>query len=532
MVGRSRSVRAGRSLRRAAVIAGSALASLLPVSPGTATGAPGTEAGGSEAPGICSSRFLAYEGVENLPKGKRLAARERAEERAFLDLAQQAFATGSYQRRIEVERRVRGESAGRKDWTFDEDIRLVEAGRKYYGVNEQLHGGTWHSDGEDGTLTVWYCLPAARFDAARAALLREREADVGRIRARLAELERGVTRDELAWATGEMSSLLGDIQSRVMETEPYTSPLTGEEKSFRGWLAQWRSEIQRGSDYAMQLIEEASRKVKEGHLSIAESLLDDAVEADPTNPRARQVRLEIDDRRAEWALLLKSALDKATVGKFAAAQRDLERAGQIDADDAVRLRSTTREVEGRKTEYLHNNPRLRGDVYLALGGLGADVGGASDAWESATAGIANPSVLTTVGLSCRVRLGRIGQWIASGGYGFSDFVGDAGEPAGDSVYHYGELLTGLGIRTIRTASRPVSFVALGGITREFVTIDVSAPGMESSDARTGSFARIGAEWGIFTFYVQQGFGFSDPDDPEESLVRWHNGTQFAIAFVF
>ncbi len=481
-----------------------------------------------EEPEVCSSRFTAYGGDTKLPKGQRLAERERAEERAFLELAQQAFATGSYHERVEIERRVTGDSAHPDDWAFDEDTRLVQAGRKYYGVNELLHGGTYHREGDDSTLSVWYCLPAERFEAARAALRRERDADVARIRARLRGLEQGVTRDELAWATEEMSSLLGEVQSRVMETETYVSPLTGEEKTFRGWLTQWRSEVQRGSDYAMQIIEEASRKVKEGHLSVADGLLDEAVDADPTNPRARQVRLEIEDRRKERAALMKSAIDKAAVGKFAAAQRDLDRAEQIDADDARRLHAAAQEVQSRKTEFFFNNPRARGDVYVAFGGLGADVGGASQAYESATADFANPTTLTTVGLSCRVRLGRYGQFIGSGGLGFSDFTGAADNSA-DNIYHYGELLAGVGLRTIRTSKQSVSFVALGGVTREFVSIDVSAPGLDSSDARTGSFARIGAEWKVFSFYLQQGFGFTDPGDPEESLVRWHNGTQFAVA---
>ena len=485
-----------------------------------------------ESPEVCSSRFSAYGGDPKLPKGQRLAERERAEERAFLDLAQQAFATGSYHERMEIERRVQGDSAHHDDWAFDEDTRLVQAGRKYYGVNELLHGGTYRRDGDDSTLAVRYCLPAERFEAARTELRRERDADVDRMRARFGALERGVTRDDLAWATEEMSSLLGEVQSRVMETETYVSPLTGEEKSFRGWLGQWRTEVQRGSDYAMQIIEEASRKVKEGHLSIADGLLDEAVEADPTNPRARQVRLEIEDRRKERAALLKSALDNATVGKFAAAQRDLDRAEQIDADDAGRLHSTAQAVQGRKTEFFYNNPRARGDLYLAFGGLGADVDAASQAYESATAEFANPAPLTTVGLSCRVRLGRFGQFVGSGGYGFSDFTGGADDTGTDSFYHYGELLAGLGIRTIRTSTRPVSFVALGGVTREFVSIDVSAPGLEVSDARTGSFARLGAEWKMFTFYMQQGFGFTDPGDPEDSLVRWHNGTQFAVAISY
>lgn len=507
---------------KAAALTYSVVAAVLSFSPAVA---------GEEAE-VCSSRFLAYEGDAKVPKGQRLAGRERAEDRAFLDLAQQAFATGSYHERIEVERQVVGDSARPADWIFDEDIRLVQAGRKYYGVNDLLHGGTYHSDGDNIRLSIWYCLPAERFDKAREELRRERAEDVGRIRGRLGELEMRVTRDELAWATEEMSSLLGEIQSRVMETEIYTSPLTGEEKSFRGWLAQWRAEVQRRSDYAMQLIEEASRKVKEGHLSIADGLLDEAVEADPTNPRARQVRLQIEDRRTERSRLLKEALDKAAVGKFSAAKKDLERAEQIDADDPARLHAATRAVESRKTEYLYNNPRVRGDFYLALGGLGADVGGASEAYETATAGITYPNILTTLGLSCRVRLGRYGLFVGSGGYGFSNFTGNAAASGSDGFYHYAEVLAGLGIRTIRTESRPVSFVALGGVTQEYVSIDVNAPGLESSDSRAGTFARLAVEWKVFTLYVQQAFGFTDPGDPEDSLVRWHNGTQFGMAIIF
>jgi hypothetical protein len=272
--------------------------------------------------------------------------------------------------------------------------------------------------------------------------------------------------------------------------------------------------------------------VKEGHLSIADGLLDEAVESDPTNPRARQVRLQIEDRRTERAVLLKEALDKAALGKFSAAQRDLDRAEQIDADDPARLHAATRAVERKKTEYLHNNPRVRGDFYLTLGSLGADVGGASEAYDTATAGITDPNVLTTLGLSCRVRLGRYGLFVGSGGYGFSNFTGTAAVSDGDGFYHYAELLAGLGIRTTRTEKRPVSFSALGGLTQEYVSIDVNAPGLEASDSRAGAFARLAVEWKVFTLYVQQAFGFTDPGDHEDSLVRWHNGTQFGIAIIF
>ena len=523
--------RAGAVARGVVCAALLVFAARLPSFAAAAAAAPAAEPDAEPAE-VCSSKFVAFEGEKKVPKRQRLAARERAEDRAFLDLAQQAFAAGSYREQMEIERQVRGDSDRPDDGVYDEDIRLVQAGRRHYGVNDLLHGGTYHSEGDSSRLSVWYCLPAGRFATARADLRRERAEDVRRIASRMGELESAVARDELAWAAEEMSSLLGEIQSRVMETETYTSPLTGEEKSFRGWLAQWRSEVQRGTDYAMQLIEEASRKVKDGHLSVAEGLLDEAVEADPTNPRARQVRMQIEDRRAERAALLKSALDKAAVGRFAAAQSDLEKAEQIDADEARRLQVARRAVEDKKAEYLADNPRVSGDFYVAFGGLGADVDGASATYEATTAGVSNPNVLTTLGLSCRVGLGRHGLFMASAGYGFSSFSETAVGSTDASYYHYGELLGGLGFRTIRTARRPVRFVALGGVTQEFVSIDVSAPGLESSDSRGGKFARLAVEWRMFSVYLQQGFGFADQGDPEGSLVRWHDGTQFGLAIVF
>jgi hypothetical protein len=478
---------------------------------------------GAEAE-VCSGRFLAYSADRKVPKDQRLAGRERAENRAFLDLAQQAFASGAYHERIEVERHIEGDSTHPDSEGFDEDIRLVQAGRKYYGVNDRLLGGTYHDEGDDRTLTVWYCLPADRFATAQTELRRARDADVARMRERLAALEQGLARDELDWAAQEMSALLGETTARVMETETYTSPLTGQEKTFRGWLAEWRTEIQRGTDYAMQIIEEAGRKVKEGHLAVADGLLDDAVKADPTNPRARQIRLHIEDLRVERSVLLQGAVDKARVGKIAAARSDLEEAGRMDVDDPRPLLLATQAVETKATEFLFHNPRVAGDVYLTVPGLGADVDGSASAYESATGNDASPDPLLTIGLSCRVRLGRLGLFVGSGGYGFSDF--------GDGRYKYDELLAGFGVRTIRTARRHASFVALGGFTREHASIDVSVPGLDSSASKNGGFARAAVEWRHFSIGVQQGFGFGGDGGSGGSLIKWHDGTQLGLAFIF
>jgi hypothetical protein len=481
---------------------------------------------------VCSSRFVAYQADTKVPKKQRQSDRERAEDRAFLDLAQQAFASGTYHERMEVERQVHGDSDHPGDQAYDEEVRLVQAGRKYYGVNELLHGGTYRTEGDSSALTVWYCLPTERFDSARAELLRARAADVGRIRDRLAGLERGLARDDLDWAAGEMSALLGEVQSRVMETETYTSPLTGNEKTFRGWLVQWRSEIQRGTDYAMQLLEEANDKVKEGHLKAAGGLLDEAEKADPTNPRARQLRLEIEDLRARRAALLKGAADKAALGKIAGARSDLDEAERIDLDDQAPLLAAREAVERRSRQFLAHNPRVAGDVSLAFGGLGADVEGSADAFETATGNGAHPDLLLTLGLGVRVRLGRYGMFLGSGGYGYSDFKADSGGTSGDGSYKYDELSAGLGFRTIRTERRHASFVALGGVTREHVSIGVDVPGFETSDARRGEFARFAVEWRRFSMFVQHGFGFGGGQDSGSSLVRWHDGTQFGLAFIY
>jgi hypothetical protein len=494
-------------------------------------GAAGTEPGSADTE-VCSGRFLAYSSDGKVTKDQHLAGRKQAEDRAFLDLAQQAFASGKYYERIEVERNVNGDSSHPDMEGFDEDIRLVQAGREYYSVNDLLHGGTYKSDGDNHTLTVWYCLAADRFAAARAELRRERDADVARMRARLGALEQGLARDELDWAAQEMSALLGEMTSRVMETETYTSPLTGEEKTFRGWLAQWRSETQRGTDYAMQIVEEAARKVKDGHLTAAEGLLDDAVRADPTNPRVRQIRLHIEDLRAQRAALLKGAADKAAVGKIAGARSDLDAAGRIDVDDPKPLGAAGLVIESKSREFQSYNPRVTGAFYLSFWGLGADVDGSAVAYESATNNSANPDPLLTLGLSCRVRLGRYGLFVGSGGYGFSKFRADSGGSNGDGDYKYDEVLAGFGVRTIRTARRHASFVALGGVTHEHASMDASVPGLESSDSRNGGFASLAVEWRRLSIYVQQGFGFDDEGGSGRSLVKWHDGTQLGLAFIF
>lgn len=481
---------------------------------------------------VCSGRFLAYSSDKRVSKDQRLAGRAQAENQAFLDLAHQAFASGTYFERIEVERNVKGDSSHPDAGGFDEDLRLVQAGREYYGVNDLLHGGTYKTEGDNHTLTVWYCLPADRFATAQAELRRARQADVTRMRARLGALEQGLARDEMDWAAQEMSALLGEMTSRVMETETYTSPLTGEEKTFRGWLARWRSEVQRGTDYAMQIIEEAARKVKEGHLAAAGELLDDAVKADATNPRARQLRLHIDDLRAERGVLLQGAAHKAAVGKIAAARGDLEEAGRIDVDDPGPVREARQAVELKSRDFQFHNPRVAGTLSLALWDLGADLDGSAAAYESATGIDADPDPLVTLGLGCRVRLGRYGLFEGSGGYGFSHFGAASGGSTGSGDFKYDELLAGFGVRTIRTARRHTSFVALGGVTHEHASIDVSAPGLASSDSRNGGFAKLAVEWKALSVYIQQGIGFGGEGGSGSSLVTWHNGTQLGLAFVF
>jgi hypothetical protein len=504
---------------------------LLASSAAAGADATGTAPGAADAE-VCSGRFLAYSSDKKVAKDRRLSGRAEAENQAFLDLAHRAFASGTYYERIEVERSVKGDSTHPEAGGFDEDLRLVQAGREYYGVNDLLHGGTYDSEGDDRTLTVWYCLPAERFATAQADLRRARQADVARMRARLGALEQGLARDEMDWAAQEMSALLGEMTSRVMETETYTSPLTGEEKTFRGWLAQWRSEVQRGTDYAMQIIEEAAGKVKEGHLAAAGELLDDAVHADATNPRARQLRLHVEDLRAERGALLQGAAHKAAVGKIAEARSDLEEAARIDVDDPGPVREARQAVEQKSKDFQFHNPRVAGTVYLALWGLGADLDGSAAAYESATGHDADPDPLLTLGLGCRVRLGRYGLFEGSGGYGFSRFGAESGGSTGGGDYKHDELLAGFGVRTIRTARRHASFVALGGVAHEHASLDLSAPGLESSDSRHGGFAKLAVEWKALSVYIQQGIGFGGEGGSGSSLVKWHNGTQLGLAFVF
>ncbi len=480
----------------------------------------------------CGKKVEAYRSAKKVPKGDRKREIVRAEQESFDDLARRAFSVAIGRIEYETRRDVAGTSGEESRDGYTEEVRLSRVWRQFYKIDETLYGGTYQRDGDEKRMTVEYCVPRSAFERAQDRLRKERESDVEEARRRLTQVERAIAVGDLEWSRRQILNLIADVQHRVMDAEIYRSAVYGEQKTFWEVLVQWRDEIGRGADFAQQLLLEAQRAIDEGHLTLAEGLIEEARDVDAMNVRARQMRTDIADRREMRREILVRAETQARAGRFTAANASLEKARAIDSDDQDALSTAASTIAQLQAEFKYYNPRLSGDFSMGLGSLGVDPDYSAAIYEQAIGSSVGGGSPLHFGFGGQLRIGRYWLWRFSGAFDFTSFTDANGNVMGDGdSVDIMELATGLGFRTLTNAKRRTSFSIVAGAAVEYVSVEASKAQISDSDSRTGTFVRVALGFHMVSFYVEQGFWFSD-DSTVRSNIGWVDSTRFGVGIVF
>lgn len=406
----------------------------------------------------------------------------------------------------------------------------LEALRYRYRVDERLAEGTFYADGNKLEKEIRYCVPRDVFRQVRADLKQKRREKAEALQRRFAQIERNIDAGELDAASRELSSLKIDVASEELELTPYESVLTERSRPFYVWLFEWGDVVTVGPEYVRAMTDRATELIELGQLEEADRYVVEALKADPENQEAHTLRAEIQDRRNSRVALLDEAEKLAGKGRFGAARRKLEEAGEINSDDPVPLESTIGTVDAMHAEYLQFNRPTTVSLYMAAGSLGADVGGIEDKVLDDTGFASDGTMVLNFGATGGFRIGRFAMASASGSWGLSQ--DDARFIGGESVdlFELIQLSASAGYRSPRNAKRKISFQVTGGPVWESVKVNTALPStLGTSDSQLAFFVRVTAEWPTASFFIQHGLGF---DDSPGTVVAWSNKLQVGAAVVF
>jgi len=412
-----------------------------------------------------------------------------------------------------------------------EDQLLVETGRRYFKVTEKIRGGRFEYSGDKHRMNVRYCLSEGRFEDARTDLVAEHERFVRHLRGQFRELEVAIQNGEMTYAGRLFPGLKGDVNSAAVGFETYTSGATGETRTFRAWLNWWSSEVRAGRTYASYCTEKALVLMDSGHLRQAEQYLAEAIESDRHHVRAFQLKERVQQLRRERSVLLREAEEFATVGRFSAANANIDKARAIDSDDSTSFQKTEDRIKVLQVRYGEYNPRWNVGIGLISNTMGVDVdstGRSLFSVKTGTEGLdsGKPYFL---GLETRVRLGRHFQVWGSGAYGTSGYSYHGWRVGSMQVKSFS---VGLGFRTVRRERRPFSLQVGAGMAQESVVVGTGEALVElARESRTAPFVRVAIEGRRLSLFVQHGFGF---EDVEENLgpIEWSDSYQIGLTFSF
>lgn len=470
----------------------------------------------------CSGTFTAYDSSHSVPKSERKAGRAKACSDARNDLAMLAWQAGIA---LTLGQRV-------DTGTIDERTRF-ESARYMYRLNEDLAGGTCYDidGGDKKQLKVKYCVPPDRFRRAQAQFKLDRQEEIDSTRQQFREIERAIAVDQsFDYAAARLTDLVPEVEGRVLGGESYTSPLTNETLSFDQWIRRWNGELGESANYAGYLVRKASENIDAGHLGRASSQLDEALRAKPHDIRALQERDQIEGLRARRREILDRAAAYAASGRFAAANRSLEKAMAIDSDDAASLEQTATTIASSRASFKELNPRWTFDIGFTLGSLGLDTSGTADAVTQASGvpvGFGFPFGLDVGG---GLRFGRFGRVFLEYGYQFSALSG-SGTGADAPSLDTGNLSVGVEFRNVRSRPRRPVVLAGGGFRLINASLNkVSAGTFPGSDSATGAFIRVGVEFSMGVLYLEQGLNFSSSSSSDPSVFQWSNGTELSVRF--
>lgn len=464
---------------------------------------------------------------------QKKAARERlileAKQQALHSLAQRAWSRAVG---LELETRSARVAGGKGSPVVTEDLTVIETLRIKYQVDELLQGYDYRiEEPAKHNVRVTYCVPLEVFEEAKRKLKEQREESVQAFRDRFAALDDAMHRRDFDYAVSALPTLKIEVENEVLSLTNYVSKRDGKTQTFRAWLLEWDGALDKGTGWARYLVGEAGRSIVDGHLGRAEQYLDQAAQADRMNPAIHNMRRTIETRRAERRDVLARAEELAAVGRFSAADAAVSEAERMDLDDPRTILQSRRRIEARRVEYLAYNPRLSGVFSFTVGSLGADVESSGDLVREATGLEVSGGFPLSFGAAAQMRVGRVFLITAGGSYG-STFGDPSNYSSGEDYIDLYQLSTGVGFATPRTARRSWSIQMQGGWAWESVDAAANVPDMDTSDSRTGLFARIGVEWRHLSLFAMHGFGFDDDEPDPDSVIAWSDGLLVGAAFVF
>ncbi len=462
-------------------------------------------------------------------KSRRDALLELARTRALYDIAARAWSRSLILSRSTVSRTVQGSSERQDDWRFTESETILRTVLERFRVEEELRGGSYRYVGDKLHKVVTYCVESERFEAARVNLRSEYDRQIRLLGNRLADLERAVVHREMDRAASLLPGLRTDVRLLVAGDVQVTSTDSGRTQSLHAWLLDVGERVSQGSGVAYDWTTEARDWIRRGHLALATDCLDRAQAADRNYRRAIQLRRVIEAEYGRREAILAHSQKLAAVGRFHAAGRQLARAEGID-DDEASLEQTRKTIQSLRIDYLHYNPRIGLDLFAGLGSLAANENLTADRVRDVLGYDVSGEIPFLFGLGFRARLGRHFLFRTSAGMGLSRIRDDRSSVlTDDRFFDLTQFTAGLGFRTVRRASRPMSFQISAGAAHEAASVNVAAPdGVDPADSRQGLYARLDFAWRSASLFVQGGFGFENAERDPVSLLGWSDRYQIGV----
>jgi len=475
-----------------------------------------------ESPGKVCGDATAYS--SKLSAAERKRRREEAKADARTDLAWRAM-SGAFAPKQSTAARL----AGHRPTSPAVEAAFASL-RQRYDVDQRLSGGNYEFMGNKAHGTVFYCVPRGLFNDVRGTLGQERESSLRELRGRFSDLERLIADQELETASKLLTELEIDVVNEAQEQALYSSVRDGRERAFFVWLTEWSDVVEKGPEFAEYMTLRAEELMGHGYLTEADRYLQEAIESDRQDRRARQLRQEIYERRVQRAELLTEAEELASKGRFAAAQNRLDQAEALDHEDTQPLLDTIRQVDGLRAEYLQYNPKRAVMIFTAAGTLGADTDAIADRVAADTGLSVSATAPLNFGVGADFRYGRHVTVSVTGSLGAADASSGEFLRISPTLYTTIQLTAGVGLRMPRSATRSYAIKLSGGLSWESISLPYdTASGRSTSDSQDGLFVRLGLDYKGGTFFVQQGLGFEDSPD---GLIAWSNQMLIGGGWVF
>ena len=129
-------------------------------------------------------------------------------------------------------------------------------------------------------------------------------------------------------------------------------------------------------------------------------------------------------------------------------------------------------------------------------------------------------------------MGRNGLLVFTGSWGVAQDSVNSGISGTAVLYETAQVTAGVGLRTLRSPKRAMSFQVVGGAALEWADANpLVRVSDDTSDSQVALFIRVGAQFKTAVIFLQHGFGFSDTG-PASTLIGWSDNFEFGAGVAF